>query len=213
MKKILICFLILFSAAAIAYGNEPSFRVEIKVDEKSLATLSTSEKNEGTFIVLTQITNVSDKAKSFGYSCGYGDLWVSDNLAVAPVSRCRKNYPQTILLEPGKSYDRSLDLAFFKEAVPGPLTFKLGFKQASGSKEIVWSSQVTITVNKDMLRDPYTHQGPHKIVIGKEIQSWDEIPFEVRRLMLREGARNIEFSDKEKALLSDEERKILKKYE
>jgi len=218
MKKILISFLILFFTAVIAYGSDLPFSIKIKVDEKSLVAFSDPKKNEDSFTILTEITNISGKAQDLEvFSCCYADSWVSDNLAVAAICKCSQNFPKNILLEAGKSFGRPLTVGLFKEAVPGSVTFKLGFKQFASMREkdakFIWSNPVTITVNQYMLRNLYTHQGPPVVTISKEIQSWEEIPFEVKRLMLNEGGRNIVFSDKEKELLSDEEKKLLKKNE
>ena len=118
-------------------------------------------------------------------------------------------------------------VGFYQDAELGPITFRLGFMPfgkmvfshdqlhaAVVNKATIWSDPVTITADTSMLRILNTRREPSGgVTILKEDISSEDIPFEVKRLMLRDGARNIEFSVEEKALLSDEERKILKKYE
>ncbi|MCX5703685.1 MAG: hypothetical protein NT066_04250, partial [Candidatus Omnitrophica bacterium] len=197
----------LFLVTASAYSKESSFSVEVKVDENSLKALSLNpEKVDGAFYMMTHIVNVNDKAESFEtYSCSYGQSWLSDNSAVnTGVERCRRNIPITILLQPGKSYDRSLALGFSKKAVPGSLTFKLGLSHKLGQKtKIVWSNPVTIMIDKNMLKilKPHASFGTVSI-IQKDVKPSD-LPFEVKKEMIKDGVQNIP--------LSDEERERLKK--
>lgn len=214
MKKVLISFLILFFTAVIAYGSDLPFSVRIKIDESSLAALSNPKESKGNFSVLTYITNISDKAQTLEIS-SYEDSWVSDKPAVIIVGRSvrysMKNTPQVISLGLGKSYDCPLAIGFTEEVVPGPIIFKLGFRpfysMPGQETKIIWSNPITITVDKNMFKN-LIKAPSGGVTILKEDLSWQDIPFEVKRLMLKEGARNVEFSDEEKKLLSDEEKKL-----
>jgi hypothetical protein len=125
------------------------------------------EPYHGAFIIATKITNISDTAQKIStYTGAYGWSWVGGSPAIVTgIESCTNNGLGDIVLKPGESYSRDLDVTLSSKAKPGPLTFQMGFnpygdwvgtrrgvdpKEKEMLKGIIWSNVLTISVEKNI---------------------------------------------------------------
>jgi len=143
-----------FSAAwrsdALTKDDGP-FKVEIAVNSASLQ--EELYKSQHIFFVDTKVTNVSHREQKLVAWTQYGWSWISSSAQVRPGIEATKNSPARIVLQPGQSYARAVEMFSMTHR---PVTFKLGFApqaqrpisgQANSAAvgELFWSNLVTLT--------------------------------------------------------------------
>ena len=100
----------------------------------------------------TVVTNVSQKPQTIVAWTQYGWSWVSNSAQVSPGIEALKNAPETVVLEPGQSLARAVEVYVVGAR---PVTFRLGFfAQADtpvsarvppvSSSSITWSNALTL---------------------------------------------------------------------
>ena len=72
----------------------------------------------------TVVTNVGTRPRTIVAWTQYGWSWVSNSAQVSPGIEAMKNAPKTIVLEPGKSFSRGVEVYVVGAR---PVTFRLGF--------------------------------------------------------------------------------------
>jgi hypothetical protein len=162
MKKkiIYLALFILFILATNSYAAP--LKLEISVNQDSLKEDSL-RRNLGVFEVFYKIKNISDKKQEMTMWTGCsGWSWTSNRPEILPGTHsCRKNDTHTITLKPNEEYKGTLGIAFSTKLKTGPLTFRLGFyphagvgeiKTEADIKGIIWSNDVTITIEPRMLQ-------------------------------------------------------------
>lgn len=156
MKTTLALFLLSFvshaawSDGASIKGAAP-FSVEIVVNVASLE--KEFYKSRHVFFVDTKVTNVSHREQEIVTWTQYGWSWRSSSPEVAPGIEALQNVRVRIVLQPGQSYDRPVEM--FSSALR-PVTFRLGFVPITEGpisvlpnpaeyRAIFWSNPVTLT--------------------------------------------------------------------
>jgi hypothetical protein len=137
-----------------AYGQESRFKAEIKLTQ-------TEVSNHEIFSVSTSIRNTSIKDQVLDvWNCSYPEQWVSDNLNVhVEEAACLQNWHYKVKLAPGEAYERAVPIylaSCTRKTVPGAVTFRLGFQEATRTKRYPdnsanWSNQVTLNVTTTTL--------------------------------------------------------------
>ena len=151
-KKNLILTLILFLISSVGYTQDSALRVEIKPEQKSV-------KNGEEVSVMTKIINTSHKDQHLQvWSCSYYDNWIVENPFVKLEKwPCNKNFITEVVLKPGKTYENKLSLRIdvpAEKILVGKVTFRLGFKTASGPSNpltespIIRSNSVTLSIRQ-----------------------------------------------------------------
>jgi hypothetical protein len=98
------------------------------------------------------VTNVGTKPRTIIAWTQFGWSWVSNSAQVSPGIEALKNAPETIVLEPGKSFRRPVEVYVVGAR---PVTFRLGFYATADvpisarvpplpSSELSWSNALTI---------------------------------------------------------------------
>lgn len=81
-------------------------------------------------------------------SCSWNDQWKSSDPRLFSMGwPCKANFPRTITLASGATYQRILPMSLANGVVPGPISFAMGFTPI-GSKQTYWSRPITLEVIK-----------------------------------------------------------------
>ena len=100
----------------------------------------------------TVVTNVGAQPRTIVFWTQYGWSWVSNSAQVSPGIEALKNAPESVVLEPGKSFSRAVEIYVVGAR---PVTFRLGFFPATevpvsarvppiAVSEISWSNALTL---------------------------------------------------------------------
>jgi RNA polymerase sigma factor (sigma-70 family) len=122
--------------------------------EKTLTVTIKSQKNSirvnQPFKVDLRVVNSSKAPQSFlVWSCGWYAHWESSNYRVSPEGwDCKKNYLDTVKLEPGEAYEQTLPILFLAGKPQAKVSFKMGFTPGR-SKQTYWSNEITLQVEPE----------------------------------------------------------------
>ena len=100
----------------------------------------------------TVVTNVGAKPRTIVAWTQYGWSWVSNSAQVSPGIEALKNAPEGVVLEPGKSFSRAVEVYVVGAR---PVTFRLGFYPTADvpvsarvppipDAELSWSNSLTL---------------------------------------------------------------------
>ena len=146
---------LLVALLAVGTGNVasavsvPTLKVAVQSGQKSV-------RNGATFPVTTKIQNVGREVQILHiWSCSYNAHWITDSpfADVQPIP-CLENYPEEVRLQPGKTYQRDLDIrigVMAEELSTESLSFRLGFTDGNGDgndvlPQPVWSNSITVKI-------------------------------------------------------------------
>ncbi len=153
--KALLGTLLFYLAGWAAYGQGPSWKVEIKLAQ----TLVKSGEN---FSVVTAVRNTGTSEESLiVWDCSYAWQWKADNPAVQVGGvACLQNVLVRIRLKPGEAYERPVPV--YVELAAGSarrelIAFRLRYENAATHVESfhlppqnppIWSNPVTVIVTR-----------------------------------------------------------------
>ena len=100
----------------------------------------------------TVVTNVGTRPRTIVAWTQYGWSWVSNSAQVSPGIEALKNAPESVVLEPGKSFSRPVEVYVVGAR---PVTFRLGFYPTADvpvsarvppipDAELSWSNALTL---------------------------------------------------------------------
>ena len=100
----------------------------------------------------TVVTNVGTQPRTIVAWTQYGWSWVSNSAQVSPGIEALKNAPESVVLEPGKSFSRAVEVYVVGAR---PVTFRMGFYPAADTPvsarvppipdaELSWSNSLTL---------------------------------------------------------------------
>jgi len=155
-RKMLFATFLLCLSALTAYGQSSPITVEIKPAQ-------TAVKEGQDFSVSTVLRSTGTEVQVMRRdTCGYGDLWTSDNASIRIIpSDCKKPGFRGTTLKPGEVYQRDIEVR--AKLAPGAgegewITFRLGFKSEFKSEkdparlnpkpQTLWSNAITVKVTR-----------------------------------------------------------------
>lgn len=157
MKKILLMAVFIAAFTPSVFCQRDDFSVEIE-PKNTLAS-----KSDQYFSVFTRVVNASGKDQTiYMWSCSYEGSWKVDNpLVVLSGVICVENHLFPKLIKQGDKLEENVSLAISKQAKPGDITFKLGFRVCKNEndfgtdkEEMYWSNPVTIRIQSASLLAP-----------------------------------------------------------
>ena len=170
------------------------------------------------FIVNISIVNKTTKIKHLKIHnmCGYSTWKTEGDAYIRRIAKCLKNVYRNITLSPKESFDAHLPLWFPEVYLNKKLSFKIGFNEIlRGSFEkykyikTYWSETITINEKaedvskiKNLLDVEVPSRGEKSKTVSTSSQTGgvsiiktdltaDDIPQNVKNLMIRSGARNL----------------------
>jgi RNA polymerase sigma factor (sigma-70 family) len=127
-------------------------------EENTLTVTIKPQKNrvraKEPFKVDLRVVNSSTSTQSFRVmNCSWDEHWKSSNERVSWERwDCKENCDETVKLEPGEAYEKTLPMLLVARQPQGKVTFKMGFTPI-GSKQTFWSNEITLTVEPDAKAD------------------------------------------------------------
>jgi hypothetical protein len=138
--------------------------------ENPFTVIVTPEKTEigsqGYVNVRLQVVNSTNSPQFFqAMNCSWDVHWKSSNERVYAGTgwQCSRNFLETVILDPGQTYERNLEM-WVKNAQPHEdVSLKMGFTPA-GSEVTYWSNEVTVHIkaaDQDISTEPpFTSESP-----------------------------------------------------
>lgn len=150
--KVLFGALLFCFAGVVAYGQDSSFRVDIKPTQ-------TDVKNDQEFSVDAALRNITKKEKTINvWTCSYPKQWTADHPAIhVQVESCEQNTFTKIKLKAGEWYEFKVQVRVALSNASGPdekVSFRLGYEDEAPLDDAekqsirIWSNPVTVNVTR-----------------------------------------------------------------
>lgn len=130
---------------------DASFEVHVQVDQESLQ--SSAYRENGVFFVNTRITNNTEHNETVVIWTQYGESWTSDTSQVTVSAEALKNAPTPLVIKPGQSLSKRLEIHVARDLISQKMVFRLGFdpnvtpedlRSKHESGPIFWSNPVML---------------------------------------------------------------------